>query len=641
MSTVFLAEHQLIKRKVAIKILRPAARLEPKALERFRQEAKVICTLEAAGIVKVYDFGVSPQGDPFLVMEYLQGETLAAVLAREGKLPVRRALEIFLQLCDALSAAHSVGIIHRDIKASNIMLTSDDSRVESVKLLDFGIAKAFDPSGGEMQQLTATGQTFASPVNMSPEQYLGRTVDCRSDLYSLGCVMYQALSGSTPFPGSGPAEIASAHIAKMPPPLSTLDASLPPTLDSIVQKAIKKQPAERFQSTEELSGALRQQASSLAESTPAALPTGNRKSKQKKLMLLVVAIGLLLSCAAAFLISDLGALTLTRLQYSILELSRLSDDSELLQTGLSLCKKLLAAKEYSAASTVGLSLEPVFEKQFKAESTELVELRTLIAQALSKEGNQTAALRQAEIASHALRDRVTALLSMSNNKEAEPLAKSRMNIVGQYYPDNSRESLETRQILAVIYLSLAKYAEVSHLIDGIFASLNQNIPEEGQYLCFFLQDKAVLFEKTGDLPKSEVAWKKIIEIGKTLPRSSEYLVNSAYRNIANLMLTEGRLQEAEQYAKNALKGDRRWGQVLCLLDLTELGNIYTQMKDYVRTKETFEEGVKLCTEHPEIDHASRRAFYREYASYLRKSGEFEASKRFFQRADDSGTSPPN
>lgn len=632
MSVVFLAEHLLMKRKVAIKVLLPSAMLEPKALERFRQEAKAVSGLEHTGIVKVFDFGVSEQCGPFLVMEFLKGETLAALLERQGKVPTERALGMFLQLCEALSVAHSVGVIHRDVKPGNIMLLHDVDSHEIVKLLDFGIAKVFDSEGKEMQHLTATGQSFASPLHMSPEQCLGRAVDCRSDLYSLGCVMYQVLCGSAP-------EIVTAHVKNVPPPLSAVDESIPPALEAVVQKAMKKNPGDRFQNADELAAALRAVKGNLPDSSKPVQEGRHQTKLHNRLLFVVTGIVALLALTVIFLLSERGNLLLTRVKFGLLEVSRSHDDREFVETGVLLCRKLLAAKEYSTASTLALNLEPVMKTQFEPASMALVEFRALFAEALWRQGDHSAALKQVETASHALRTKVVSLLQRGNYKDAEASATTRWNLVERYYPENSEESLETRQVLATIYLPLSKFTELAGLIDGIIPGLSEDSPVESRFLCFYLQDRAILLEKEKKIPECEATWKRIIKVGRKLPRADEYIPNSASRSLAELLVGEGRLKEAEQYAQRALQEDRHWGALLCLWDLKLLAAINAKMKNDVRAKECFEAGTKLCAEHADIDDLNKRMFYREYARFLRRTGKAAESQRFFKLAKDTAASP--
>lgn len=198
MSIVYLGRHKLMGRMVAIKMLHYILREDIRTLERFRLEAQAASSLSHPNIVSVFDFGVTDQGEPFLVMDYLEGESLAKLIARKGAVDYQRGVHFFRQICAGLDAAHQKGIVHRDLKSANIVLIRQSDQWEEVKILDFGIAK-LAPSIGRALHLTKAGEAFGSPLYMSPEQCLGGAQDHRSDIYSLGCLMYEVLAGVAPF----------------------------------------------------------------------------------------------------------------------------------------------------------------------------------------------------------------------------------------------------------------------------------------------------------------------------------------------------------------------------------------------------------------------------------------------------------
>src|SRR3984885_12278252 len=189
MSEVYQARHQLLDKLVAIKILRPSLNIHPGSIRRFQQEAQAVSSLDNQHLIKVYELAVLGDSRPFMVMEYVDGMTLAQHLRIQGQLTLDEALELFLQVCDGLAHAHENGVLHRDLKPSNIMLRADTKKI---KILDFGIANLI---GKETQTLTGSGEIFGSPPYMSPEQGSGKRVDARSDVYSLGCVFFEALTG--------------------------------------------------------------------------------------------------------------------------------------------------------------------------------------------------------------------------------------------------------------------------------------------------------------------------------------------------------------------------------------------------------------------------------------------------------------
>lgn len=254
MAIVFKAKHLLMDRPVAIKMMLPEVARDATTVSRFQREAKNASVLRHPNVITIYDYGVSPEGQPFMVMDYLDGDSLEDVLERDGKLGVERAIKLLVQICDALGAAHQMGIIHRDIKPSNVMIENTHTHKDFVRLVDFGIAKAIDDQNPEKQKLTKTGEVFGSLVYMSPEQCMGRPVDARSDIYSFGCVLFEVFIGETPFMGETVFETMSKHIYEAPPAMAPQLPSVPQSgrLQQIFEKCVAKTPEERYQSMSEV-----------------------------------------------------------------------------------------------------------------------------------------------------------------------------------------------------------------------------------------------------------------------------------------------------------------------------------------------------------------------------------------------------
>lgn len=254
MGLVYKAKHLLMKRLVAIKLMLPQFAASATALKRFRQEAQAASHLNHPNILKVYDFGVTPQGLPYLVMDLLEGTNLSAELTKHNYLPLERALKIFIQTCAALYHAHQKGVIHRDLKPGNIMLVDYDGQSDVVQIVDFGMAKILSEMDGETEELTKTGEVFGSPMYMSPEQCMGRELDGRSDIYSLGCVMYRTLTGRPAVAGASAMECFNKHATALPAPFSEVapELMLPPSLEAIIFKAMAKEVHERQDSMAQL-----------------------------------------------------------------------------------------------------------------------------------------------------------------------------------------------------------------------------------------------------------------------------------------------------------------------------------------------------------------------------------------------------
>lgn len=253
MGLVYKARHKLMNRMVALKVIRAELVSNVTLMQRFQQEAMAVSKLQHPNIVTVYDFGVTDDGLPFLVMDYLNGISLAEMISKYHKLTVDTAVEIFFQACYALAHAHEKGIIHRDFKSSNLMICEMDGRMV-VKVVDFGMAKLMRPSedSTEIMELTQTGEVFGSPLYMSPEQCRGQSLDVRSDIYSLACVMYYALTGQPPLLGENVLDTLQKQIHDAPLPMTDITLGIPPNLESVIQKALRKDPAGRYQNVAEL-----------------------------------------------------------------------------------------------------------------------------------------------------------------------------------------------------------------------------------------------------------------------------------------------------------------------------------------------------------------------------------------------------
>ncbi len=247
MGVVYLTEHLALRRNFALKILPPNLMSDTYWL-RFQSEAKTLAALKHPNLVNVYDLGIHQNSIFYYSMDYLQGENLEDRLVREGPLSAERTIDIFLQVLDGLAYAHRNGIVHRDIKPANIFLCAKGSDAEEVKILDFGISKVTHDN----QQLTAAGEIFGSPYYMSPEQCMGSTVDLRADIYSVGCSIFEALTGCVPFEGKSSVDIGLMHQEKEPPRLFQVSDLDLPSFEQIIAKCLAKLPRERYQSAKEL-----------------------------------------------------------------------------------------------------------------------------------------------------------------------------------------------------------------------------------------------------------------------------------------------------------------------------------------------------------------------------------------------------
>ena len=266
MATIYRARDAQLDRDVAVKLLRPEFGQDPDFLARFRDEARSAASLSHPNIVAVFDFG-QDEGDPYIVMELVEGQDLASILRENGPLAPRQAARVAADVAKALHAAHTRGIVHRDVKPSNILIGRDGR----VKVADFGIARALDDA-----QVTLPGVTMGSVHYFAPEQARGEPATAASDTYALGIVLFETLTGQRPFSGEGAAAVALARLTNTPPRQSTLRAAVPPALDAIVARAMALDPAARFPSAAAMGAALDGFLADGAPSAAAAASTGTR-----------------------------------------------------------------------------------------------------------------------------------------------------------------------------------------------------------------------------------------------------------------------------------------------------------------------------------------------------------------------------
>ncbi|RLB48687.1 MAG: hypothetical protein DRJ42_22660, partial [Deltaproteobacteria bacterium] len=250
MGIVYEGVHEVIEKKVAIKVLRDDFSKRPEVVERFRQEAKSASRIGHEHIVDISDFGETPNGQSYFVMEFLAGADLADILAAEGTIAPARAVNIIIQCCKALGAAHAKGIIHRDMKPENIFLTSRDDEPDFVKIVDFGIAKMSDieTDGAPGRKLTKTGMIFGTPEYMSPEQAAGKPLDHRVDVYALGVILFEMLTGRVPFVGDTFMGILTQHMFEDIPALEVVNPNVQCSeeLAVVIYKTMSKDADERY-----------------------------------------------------------------------------------------------------------------------------------------------------------------------------------------------------------------------------------------------------------------------------------------------------------------------------------------------------------------------------------------------------------
>jgi serine/threonine-protein kinase len=251
MGDVYLAEHVLMKRACALKLIRSNASADPTAIARFEREVKTTSGLTHPNTIEIYDYGHTDDDTFYYVMEYLPGLSLAELLAEHGHLPPGRVTYLLRQACSALAEAHAAGLIHRDLKPANLYISERGGQCDFVKVLDFGLVKLTRDS--KSAQLTADHAISGTPLYMAPEQAMGdRQLDARSDLYALGAIAYHMLTGQPPFHGDNALAVMMAHVRDAPPAISSLHPDIPDDLQRIVMRCLEKSPEDRYASAGEL-----------------------------------------------------------------------------------------------------------------------------------------------------------------------------------------------------------------------------------------------------------------------------------------------------------------------------------------------------------------------------------------------------
>lgn len=254
MGEVYLAEHQMMKRPCAVKVIRPEKAGDPQVLARFEREVRATAKLSHWNSIDIYDYGRTPDGTFYYVMEFLPGHNLGELVREHGPLPASRILYLMRQVCDALAEAHSHGLVHRDIKPANIYCAYRGGVFDVAKLLDFGLAKPLTDANDS--GLTQEGSITGSPLFMSPEQAGSEEVDGRSDIYSLGAVMYFMATGKAPFEYASPLKVMIAHASEDPEPPRYLNGDVPAELEEVILRSLEKRPGDRYQTVAELREAL-------------------------------------------------------------------------------------------------------------------------------------------------------------------------------------------------------------------------------------------------------------------------------------------------------------------------------------------------------------------------------------------------
>ncbi len=589
MSHVYKARQTQLDRIVALKVLSKQTVQGTEAIARFQKEAKLTSTLEHPNIIKVISFGVSNDGQPYLVMEYLEGLSLAEELKLNGRLSLRKFQDIFIPVLSALNQAHQIGLVHRDIKPANIMICRGESGTSSVKLVDFGIAKSFDNEGSATANLTKSGSVVGTPMYMSPEQCQSKPLDGRSDIYSLACVMYESLTGEPPFTGDSLLEIMQKHSMQPPPTVSELSrkVDIRKELAQVTLWALAKAPDERPQSASEFSKQLNEVLESITLDKVPRLKQTDRANSNKKGMALIsfCSFVLIAGGAVAFYIQhkgDKAALVSTSQDTPVSNKTADKNEESCLN------KLARAEKRYGADSTqVAQSLLDLSRERLKQDKL--------------AEAEQDARRALKIIESNLKPDDplvITALYYLADcyRKEAkykneEPLRKQLLDLRSK----SQNNPVQAMTELARCYIRQSKFSQAARLYEQAAELYEKESGPNTIALAETLTNWADCCRKEKENDKALLLYKRALTIKEQILGPKNKDIPAAMNAVANCYSIQENWSQAEQHCKKAISiGEQAHLPPNEMADLMEsMADCYASQHKFADAAPFFQKAVAL------------------------------------------------
>jgi serine/threonine protein kinase len=674
MSAVYKARHDMLDRIVAVKIMHAHMLAQQGSLARFQQEAKAASHLAHPNIISVHDFGVSQDEQVYLVMDYLEGISLGDVLAQEGHLAPQRAVPIFIQICDALHHAHHKGIIHRDLKPSNVMLVNTESLEDVVKIVDFGIAKLLPGAAIESQRLTQTGEVFGSPIYMSPEQCTGQTLDARSDVFSLGCVMYETLCGKPPFIGQNMLETMYIRLSDKAKPFDP-ELKVPKQLEAVIMIAIAREPENRYQTMLELRQDLEK--ISLGTTGRTTISTGIRqrlerveraeRSKKGPPPELLFVVG----SAALIVLGYLVFREFTHPQNNTIyqdawskydqqgqeqynqgnypeaekllntavdEAESFGEQDKRLAISLSKLAKLYRAEgKESEASKLEQRIANIKDQnpdsdEDQSNLNDLVDLTLSVAPKTFNKDKPA----EAEKLVQKLQDLSARCVKQQNYEKAEQLLGQCLSIQKQISGSQSPAVADTLTALADVYgTQQGKYAQAEPLYQQALSIRSKVFGQTSSQAADSLYNLAKLYENQGKYPQSEQLYLQTIDMcRKSLPADHPDIAR-ATSGLAGLYRLQGNYEKSEEYYQKALKlyqVNQGPDADTVAMTLNNLAGLAFNKGKYSQAAPLYQQAQAIYEKAYGGDDPSVATIINNLAVVLYKQGDFSKAEPLYKRA---------
>ncbi len=592
-STVYKARHLALGQTVALKVLHQHLSFDSTLLKRFEQEAQTASALAHPNIVSIIDYGASPQ--PYIVMEYVEGRPLSEEIEKLKRLPAQQTIEIGLDICAALAAAHGQNIIHRDIKPSNVVLTEVAGKQIGVKVLDFGLSKLIDSEAEGCSGITRTGEALGSPPYMSPEQWSGKRVDARSDVYALGCLLYETLTGIQPFSGQSAVECMQKHLTEMPEGIVSLRPELPEAeaLDRIVFKTLSKEPSQRYQTVKELSEDLDQakQGRKPRHASPRRHSLLEWLKWRKKLLLGVLVTSIVLCItllAVAYykreeLIANIWSFNFKAGQQALAEKDLKAAEFRFM-TAIRVLD-LLGTKDKRLYWTLKqllpiLTTEKKWHEQSETDKrvTELEwgsqrchQLLDSAAEAYKKGRYESTYSLASEAISEAkktspenlaiafgLNDLGVALLRLSRYSEAEKACAESLRIRQEWLGKSDPEVADSSSDLAESYFHQGQYAKAKYMYLDVLRIQKRTLSADSTKLGSTYNNLGYVFYRLGDFTRSEKCYQNCIKIWEKSASFDDTPLCEVLCNLADLYMSQRKYDLSEAQLRKGLALVDKW-----------------------------------------------------------------------------------